>query len=107
MFVCGWAHHDSKIESEYDQEIQQSQTADKPMAPRGRAKQQSRDTRKTHQAKQPDLSLSFMDIKKRKALLSTTTLYFSLALIVCELNAIFLFHRRLLIDFAHGSLDAS
>ena len=31
--------------SEYDQEIPQSQTADKPMAPRGRATQQSRDTR--------------------------------------------------------------
>ena len=33
--------------SEYDQEIQQSQTAD-PMAPRGRAAQPSRDTRKTN-----------------------------------------------------------
>ena len=30
----------SKIVSEYDQEIAQSQTADKPMAPRGRATQQ-------------------------------------------------------------------
>ena len=29
--------------SEYDQDIPQSQTADKPMAPRGRATQQSRD----------------------------------------------------------------
>ena len=38
----------SKILSEYDQEIPQSQTADKPMAPRGRATQQSRDTRKTN-----------------------------------------------------------
>ena len=28
---------DSKIVSEYDQEIPQSQTAEKPMAPRGRA----------------------------------------------------------------------
>ena len=37
-----------KIVSEYDQEIPQSQTADKPMAPRGRATQQSRDTRKTN-----------------------------------------------------------
>ena len=34
--------------SEYDQEIPQSQTADKPIAPRGRATQQSRDTRKTY-----------------------------------------------------------
>ena len=32
--------------SEYDQEIPQSQTADKPMAPRGRATQQSGYTRK-------------------------------------------------------------
>ena len=31
--------------SEYDQEIPQSQTADKPMAPRGRATQHSQDTR--------------------------------------------------------------
>ena len=37
-----------KIVSEYDQEIPQSQTADKPMAPRGRATQPSRDTRKTN-----------------------------------------------------------
>ena len=36
-----------RIESEY-QEIQQSQTADNPMTPQGRAKQQSRDTRKTN-----------------------------------------------------------
>ena len=45
-----------KIVSEYNQEIPQSQTADKPMAPRGRATQQSRDTRKTNQAKQLTLS---------------------------------------------------
>ena len=31
----------NKKVSEYDQEIPQSQTADKPMAPRGRATQQS------------------------------------------------------------------
>ena len=36
--------------------IPQSQTADKPIAPRGRATQPSRDTRKTNQAKQPALS---------------------------------------------------
>ena len=36
-----------KIVSEYDQEIPQSQTADNPMAPRERAAQPSRDTRKT------------------------------------------------------------
>ena len=35
----------SKTVSEYDQEIPQSQTADNPMAPRGRAAQPSRDTR--------------------------------------------------------------
>ena len=32
--------------SEYDHEIPQSQTAENPMAPRGRAAQPSRDTRK-------------------------------------------------------------
>ena len=37
--------------SEYGQEIPPSQTADKPMAPRGRATQQSRDTRKTKPSK--------------------------------------------------------
>ena len=37
-----------KIVSEYDQEITQSQTADNPMAPRGRAAQPPRDTRKTN-----------------------------------------------------------
>ena len=34
--------------NEYDQEIPQSQPAAKPMALRGRAKQQTRDTRKTN-----------------------------------------------------------
>ena len=38
----------SKIVSEYDREIPQSQTADNPEAPRGRAAQPSRDTRKTN-----------------------------------------------------------
>ena len=38
----------SKIVSEYDQEIPQSQTAYNPMAPRGKAAQPSRDTRKTN-----------------------------------------------------------
>ena len=38
----------SKIVSEYDQEIPQSQTADNPLAPRGRAAQPSQDTRKTN-----------------------------------------------------------
>ena len=41
-----------KIVSEYDQEIPQSQTADTPVAPRGKAAQPPRDTRKTNQAKQ-------------------------------------------------------
>ena len=40
--------HFSKIVSEYNQEIPQSQTADKSMAPTGRATQQPRDTRKTN-----------------------------------------------------------
>ena len=43
----------AKIVSEYDQETPQSQTADNPMAPGGRATQPPRDTRKTNQAKQP------------------------------------------------------
>ena len=38
----------SKIVNEYDQEIPQSQTADNPVAPRGRAAQPSRDIRKTN-----------------------------------------------------------
>ena len=42
------AANPSKIVSEYDQEIPQSQTADNPVAPRGRAAQPSRDTRKTN-----------------------------------------------------------
>ena len=37
-----------KIVSEYDQEIPQSQTTVNPLAPRGRATQPSRDTRKTN-----------------------------------------------------------
>ena len=41
-------HEGTKIVSEYDQEIPQSQTADNPVAPRGRAAQPSRDTRKTN-----------------------------------------------------------
>ena len=45
-----------KIVSEYDQEIPQSQTADKPMAQRERATQQPRDTRKTNQTKQATIS---------------------------------------------------
>ena len=38
----------AKIVSEYDQEIPQSQTADNPVASRGRAAQPSQDTRKTN-----------------------------------------------------------
>ena len=37
-----------KIVSDYDREIPQSQTAGNPLAPRGRAAQPSRDTRKTN-----------------------------------------------------------
>ena len=44
--------------TECDQDIPQSQNADKAMAPRGRATQKSQDTtcRKTNLAKQPVLS---------------------------------------------------
>ena len=45
-----------KIVSEYDQELPQSQTADNPVAPPGRAPQPLRDTRKTNKAKQLALS---------------------------------------------------
>ena len=38
----------AKLVSEYDQEIPQSQTADNPVAQRGRAPQPSQDTRKTN-----------------------------------------------------------
>ena len=48
----------TKIVRVYNREIPQSQTADKPTAPRGRATQQSRDTRKTKKAKQPARSSS-------------------------------------------------
>ena len=41
-----------EIVSEYDQEIPQVQTADKPMASYGIATQQSPDTRKTNKVKQ-------------------------------------------------------
>ena len=47
--------------SEYDQEILQSQTADKPMAPPERATQQSRDTRKTKFQQSNQLSLPHQD----------------------------------------------
>ena len=40
--------HIQNIVIEYDQEISQSQTADNPVASRGRAAQPSRDTRKTN-----------------------------------------------------------
>ena len=62
--ICIWFGHYrhfhfynlSKIVSEYNQKIPQSQTADKPVASLGRATQQSRDTRNTNKAKQPALS---------------------------------------------------
>ena len=38
----------TKIVSEYDQEIPQSQNTDNPVAPRGRAAQLSQETRKTN-----------------------------------------------------------
>ena len=48
FFQCDTIEQNTKIVSEYDQEIPQSQTADNPLAPRGRAAQPSRDTRKTN-----------------------------------------------------------
>ena len=57
----------SKIVSEYDHELPQSQTADKPIAPRGRATQQSRDT--ISLPYQDDCkTLGFTDIKKPDSL---------------------------------------
>ena len=53
----------SSINSEYDREMSQSQTVDKPVALRGRATQQSRDTRKTNKAKQPALFPIMMTAK--------------------------------------------
>ena len=46
QFVTGCCRGHSKIASEYDQEIPQSKTTAKPMAPRERATQQSRDITK-------------------------------------------------------------
>ena len=46
--LCLYIQLVPKIVSKYDQEIPQSQTADNPVAPRGRAAQPSRDTRKTN-----------------------------------------------------------
>ena len=51
LYQCNCKH--TEIVSEYDQKISQSQTADKPMAPRGR---ESEELRKANQAKQPALS---------------------------------------------------
>ena len=53
-FFSSWGR--SKVESEYDQEIPQLQSTAKPIAQRGRATQQSRDTRNSNLAKQPALS---------------------------------------------------
>ena len=50
----------AKIVSEYDQEIPQSQIADNPVAPPGRAPQPSRDTRK-HIKQSSQLSLPHQD----------------------------------------------
>ena len=56
LFSLRFSYNMLKIVSEYDQEIPQSQTADNAVAPRGRATQPLRDTRKTNQAKQSALS---------------------------------------------------
>ena len=44
LVLCPFYNFKCKIVSEYDQEIPQSQTADNPMAPRGRATKPSRDS---------------------------------------------------------------
>ena len=46
--LYSYYHMTLRIVSEYDQEIPQSQTADTSVAPRGRAAQPPRDTRKTN-----------------------------------------------------------
>ena len=51
----------SKIVSEYDQEIPQSQTADIPVAQRGRAAQPSRDTRKTNSSLFPIKMIAILE----------------------------------------------
>ena len=56
LYFVKISSHMQNIVSEYDQEIPQSQTADNPVAPRGRAAQPPRDTRQTNQAKQPALT---------------------------------------------------
>ena len=48
VIIPSYLHFRSKKVSEYDQEIPQLQTVDKPMALRGRDAQQSRDTRQTN-----------------------------------------------------------
>ena len=66
-----------KIVSDYDQEIPQSQTTDNPMAPRGRATQPSRDTRKTSTTivcdqKTPSISMILPVLMKLKKSLSVS-----------------------------------
>ena len=58
--------------SEYGQEIPQSQTADKPMTPQGRATK-SQGTRKTNRAKQPAISSNKDDCKTRSDIKKRTT----------------------------------
>ena len=53
---CGYSKELSKllkIVSEYDQEIPQSQTADNPMAPRGRAATPGRQIKQSNQLSSP------------------------------------------------------
>ena len=55
LWLCSHSTSRQKV-SKYGLEIPQSQTADNPMAPRGRPAQPSWDTRKTNKAKQSALS---------------------------------------------------
>ena len=61
LFLFQWLSQ-SKIVSEYDQEIPQSQTADNPVAPRGRVAQPSRDISAEFKTK-PTNMISFVGIK--------------------------------------------
>ena len=60
----------TRIVSEYDQEIPQSQTADNPVAPRGRAAQPGRQIKQSNQ-----LSLPHQDDCNTRMIFTSCTLY--------------------------------
>ena len=61
LIFCWPKSQNTLKNDQYDQEIPQSQTADKPMASWGRATQLSRYTRRTRKTTQPSLSLPHLD----------------------------------------------